>query len=172
MNLWHRNSALSVTQLVLAISVTTIIIPSLHSRSHHIMVFSKNFSLHFSSSWQHAVALSFQYAFIPFICYMTLQPHVIIWFEVIQCLCFFFISFLSSLCHAVNLNLSIHSILIIIISITTIIIIIKNIYIQQQAPEQPSQPQFQFVPGNQPAIRQQQASRYFYFFPNLNMTSW
>jgi len=28
-----------------------------------------------------------------------------------------------------------------------------------QASEQPSQPQFQFVPGNQPAIRQQQASR-------------
>ena len=29
-----------------------------------------------------------------------------------------------------------------------------------QASEQPSQPQFQFVPGNQPAIRQQQASRW------------
>ena len=76
-NLWHRNSALSVTQLVLAISVTTIIIPSLHSRSHHIMVFSKNFSLHFSSSWQHAVKY--------------LLAHVIIWFDVIQCLCFFLI---------------------------------------------------------------------------------
>ena len=48
---------------------------------------------------------------------MTLQPHVIIWFEVIQCLCFFLISFFSSLCHAVNLNLSSQSILLIIIII-------------------------------------------------------
>ena len=41
-------------------------------------------------------------------------------------------------------------------------------HINDQASEQPSQPQFQFVPGNQPAIRQQQASRWqfltFVFF--------
>ena len=61
-----------------------------------------------------------------FISWMTLQPHVIMWFEVIQCLCFFFHFIFSSLCHAVNLNLSSHSILIIII-ITTIIIIVKNV---------------------------------------------
>ena len=35
-------------------------------------------------------------------------------------------------------------------------------HFDDQASEQPAQPQFQFVPGNQPAIRQQQASRWHF----------
>ena len=45
-------------------------------------------------------------------------------------------------------------------------------HFDDQASEQPAQPQFQFVPGNQPAIRQQQASRWHVSFWHHHWHCW